>query len=317
MITTGYDPRRNRRVFGIAVAGSIAAHVLASLLALVASEQLARLLVHAPVHLPQRRQLDDEVVTLSSALRIEKRARPAPPQRARHAIAAARPSVQARASVPIPPRPPLVFRPNPLPTFAPPHATHELAAVERLAPAQPVRTMRAPAPEKVVADVPKRSAVTNAERASQLSDAQIEQIERDLSKSIARDRAEQTVESDVPRAVSPAATKRFVINMSGIGAGLHGYQGLCAPATAWQADGWDYYYLSCTIAHADGTVRSAVPVPWPVRFRPNADPWNSYGRTTDLPSSPIALPLPGWRPPPGRTIDPDIAQYLRQNGYAL
>jgi hypothetical protein len=204
--------------------------------------------------------------------------------------------------------------PKPVVT-APPRVRRELATFDRRAPAQaPAVPPAAPGLEKktVAFEPAQRPARQNP---AQFSRGQLAQIQRDLSQSIARDRAEQNVESDAVRAVAPASTKRMALNMAGAPGMLRGYQGVCDPTTTWHSAGYDYYYLNCTIAHADGTVRYAVPVPWPVRFRPDADPWNPEGgRTAAGPGGPIALPLPGWRPPPGRTLDPDMAAYLRHNG---
>jgi len=71
MITMPDAPTGSARAFRIAVVASLMVHLLAIVLALIVGEEL-----RTPASLARKRP--DEIVTLSSAFRFEKRAKPAP-----------------------------------------------------------------------------------------------------------------------------------------------------------------------------------------------------------------------------------------------
>ena len=340
MITVSEPPRRNNRLLLIALLASLAVHLIVALLYVVTSDALARLLPRVAVHQQHPKPNQDEIVTLSSALHIEKRAHPAPAQQPRRA------AVRPRSQPPAPlqkPAPPIVARvPKPLPVAkpvlpAPALLKAELAKFDRHAPSQPARTThaktvsktptappRTPEPKKVVAALPQPHPVTQQrqetqpQRPARLSEQQIAQIESDLAKTIAQSRADTSTLSTVshPR-LPPAATKRQPIDMSGIDAMLGGVQAACYPVRSWRAQGFNYYYVSCRAVHADGLVREEA-VPWPVRFRPRVDPYDPYDDTLSPQAKvPLQQPLPDWQPQPGMRIDPDLVDYLHQLGYHI
>jgi len=336
MITISDAPRRSNRLFIIALIASLAVHLIAALIYVVTSDELARLLPRVAVQQKHPKPDENEIVTLSSALRIEKRARPAPARQPHKAAARPR-SEPARSQKPAPPVVARLPKPVPVPKpLLPPPALlkHQLARFDRHAPSQPVLTTRAktvsktptapprtPQAQKVVAAAPQPNPATQQEepqRPARLSEAQIAQIENDLAKTIEQSRADTSTLSTVshPR-LPPAATRRQPIDMSGIDATLGGVQAACYPVRTWRDQGYNYYYVSCRAVHADGLVREE-PVPWPVRFRPRVDPYDAYDDT--LPPDarvPLQQPLPDWQPQPGTRIDPDLVDYLRQLGYHI
>src|ERR1700680_4297437 len=72
MITTSEDSRRERRWLQIALVASIAVHLIGALFYYRATDLLAK------AHIPLFKPPEKEVVTLSSAIRIDKRAKPVP-----------------------------------------------------------------------------------------------------------------------------------------------------------------------------------------------------------------------------------------------
>ncbi len=317
MITTSEEPRRSGRILRIALAGSIVVHILAILLVFAVSDEARRLLAHVDVRHHVKRP-DDETVTMSTALRLEKRAKPVTGAAQPHRVAQQR--VPPRPHTPpVPrriaevPKPVLVRKPD-YPTPRP--LRHELAKLVPRATAPPERTAppATPLPEKRVAALQRPSRVSEPQRASQaaqFSDAQIAKIERDLSKTIAQARSETGPLSDTRRKTLSASTRRYAMDFSGIGKDLRHAQGICHSIKAWQAGGWNYYWDSCEVQEPDGSVREKA-LPWPVRYRPAADPNLGTG-----PDPAPVLPVPGWRPDPGRPLDPDFIPYLRENGFSV
>jgi hypothetical protein len=329
-------PERNDRIFRIALFLSLLVHLIVGFLVYESSADLRRVLARVVPH--PKPQPSDEIVTLSSAIRLEKRA-VAQPEPHSVKVAQRAPSRPVPKVVPHPlerpvplalPRPVALRTPVPRP---PPRLRHELAKLAPHAPAQPPKTTRAklpsetptvppypPEPEKVVAAVQQPEAVTRPvperpgrpSRAAHFSEAQIEQIQSDLAKSIVADRAENNPLSNVRRPVAlPASLHRSPIDFAALAGNMREAQGLCDPIRGWHDGGWDYYYATCTIEEPDGTIgRKAMP--WPVRWRPVDDPWTGYNR---IATGPMPLPPPGWRP--DRPIDPDFIPYLRKNGYPI
>jgi outer membrane biosynthesis protein TonB len=321
MITTAEDPKRSGQILRIALVASILAHMLAGLLFIAASDE-ARRLLHIDIRRPVKKP-DDETVTMSTALRLEKRAKPETgggrpkPVVAEHA----RPAPQSVAEVPHP----LV---EPKPVSAPPPAQkHELAKVVPHATSEPAKTTKAKkpsetptappataAPAKQVASLQHPLRTTQParpSRAAQLSRAQIAKIERDLAKTIAQARSNAGPLSDTRKRTVASSVKRYAMNFGGVGTDLRRAQGLCHPVKSWQADGWNYYYDICEVQEPDGSVREKT-LPWPVRYKPQADPNLGTG-----PDPAPVLPVPGWRPDPSRPLDPDFLPYLRANGFTV
>jgi hypothetical protein len=271
--------------------------------------------------------------------RPQPRVRPRPPV-PQHVAVVPRPLVQPKPVVKpepaVTPHPIVTPRvvPTPKPEAAPTRAEpipsafeKELAKFDRHAPAQVVAA--APRPNPVLQSQPNPETPTQPQtqpesqpqppsHASTYSQEQINQIESDLSKSIAQQsRVDERVLSDTSHAVHPSAPKRYAFNMAGIDASArYGAQGVCEPIKTWQSDGYNYYYLTCTVARDDGTVHYRVPVPWPVRYRPSADPLDPYDSRVKY-DTPVGVPgpMPGWNPPPSSMIDPDIRHWLKTLGY--
>jgi hypothetical protein len=326
MISRSDRPDSGNRIFRIALALSLLVHLIVGFLVYETSADVRRALARV-VHHPKP-QPSDIIVSLSSAMRIEKRARPAPQP---HSVRVARRSPQRPAPrvVPHPLAVPVAVV-HPVraakPKAEPPaRSRHELAKVTPHARPQAAKTTRSPAPEKVVAALQEPESLTRPEpperpvhaaragHAAHLSEAQLEQIQRDLAKTIVADRAENNPLSNVQKPVTvAAATRRYHIDFAALAGNMREAQGLCDPTRSWQKDGWDYYMATCTIEEPDGTsARKAMP--WPVRWRPRNDPWNGLNGT--LATGPMPLPPPGWRP--DGPVDPDFIPYLRKNGYPI
>ena len=135
-------------------------------------------------------------------------------------------------------------------------------------------------------------------------------MQREFSQQIAAERrAENPL--NVPPA-TPAAPKRYAFEMAGSTKSLVGAQGLCDPIESWSEDGFDYYYVSCNVVRDDG-ISAREPVPWPIRFSPEADPFNG----TYQHDSPLPGPLPGWRPGSRDVITDDLRAYLHSQGLSI
>jgi hypothetical protein len=310
MITTA-EPRGSGRVLRIALVASIVAHLLAGLVFFAASDETRRLLSRLDVRHPVKQE--NETVAMSTALHLEKRTRPtagsshpraALPRQVARPIARSRPAPQVVARVPR-----AAVRPQPV-ERRPAVPKHELAKVAPHATAAP-RTRAAP--EQRIAALQRSERPAEPRAASQpgrLSQAQIAKIENDLAKTIAQARAEAAPLSDTRSRTVPTSTQHFVMNFSGIANNLRRVQGLCHAIKSWQEDGWNYYWDSCEVQEPDGAVREKA-LPWPVRYRPQADPNLGTG-----PDPATVLPVPGWHPDPDHPIDPDFIPFLRDNGFS-
>jgi len=286
MITTSAAPTRNRGL-RIALVASLVVHVVLAILLLLANDGLRRIVV--PHDRPFVRKPVDEIVTISSALRIEKRARPAPATRPRPVVALRRPP--APKAVAHPPRPEVA-----LPAYRhPPAARHELVKPVVRAPAAPPRTQRATSPPgRDVATLQRTPATHPVPPAhAAFSQARLAQIERDLAQTIVQARTRV----DPVRMTShkpPAAPKHYRVQMQGRFGTLRHGEGTYSPIKAWRANGLDYYYVSYEFVYADGTYESGS-VPWPIHFSPGADPFASDD-TRLLGHTPLPAPPAGYLP---------------------
>jgi hypothetical protein len=231
----------------------------------------------------------DEIVTISSSLHVEKRAKPVPPV--------------ARASQPRQPRAADVLRqvaaaPRPIvvreaATPAPSRSHHELAKPATFATSQPTVTKKARTITRTPAAAPHAAAAARtatASRPGKLSDAQLAQIERDLAKTIAQSRAQTDPLRNV-KPEPPAAPKAYRMQMHGVFGSLHRGQGQYFPVRGWRAGGLDWYYVSYEFTYADGTYETGE-VPWPIHFTPGGDPFVNHFADVQLPQPP-----PGYVPP--------------------
>jgi cell division protein FtsN len=305
---------RSNQILRVAIAVSLLVHLVLGLLFVLTEHELDRLL---HVDRPHARPTppSDEIVTISSALHIEKRAKPVP-VRASARSAARRPPAEQQArtasaaqQVAVAPRSVAA----PFSERAPSRLPHELASETNASTSQPAITRKArtvsqtptappqtPAPEKAVARVEHPAAAARpaaASRSSRLSDAQLAKIEHDLAKTIAQSRAQADPLRVKPEA--PAAPKSYRLQMHGVFGNLHRGQGQYYPVRGWHAGGVDWYYVSYEFTYADGTYETGN-VPWPIHFTPGSDPFVN-GLTN--------VQLPG--PPPGFVPSGTLGKALR------
>jgi hypothetical protein len=314
LISRSDDPYRGMmRVFRIALVVSLLIHPLILLLLGV------QLKLRNPHDVAARQRQDpSEIVTISSATRPSHRAVASREPLPHEAAVAHReaPKLVAHAPGPRPkqvekpvPRP--IQKPVPEPTIAPLPEPHDLA---KIAPGTPVPEKARP---KTVA-YEKRPSTTQRDitpKHGKYSDDQIAQIESDLSKFTAADRGSHNPLSDVHDPSVAEAPKHYSINFQAVPGSLRPAEGVCDPIKTWHQDGYDYYYEACNVVEPDGTM-TRKPVPWPVRYRPNDDPFDEYSGVRPG-RYPLLVPLPGWHPDPQHTIDPDFVPYLRQQGYPI
>jgi hypothetical protein len=332
MITVSDEetPRRGRGL-EFALVASMLVHLLLALFYFKGEEILTKL--HVPIAIPHPHPTE-EVVTTSSAITLDRRARPKPASAPAHPQAQ-RPqprSPQSPANPATAARVPQLEAPSiPLPSQArhevaknvptappiPPKTRKERQVTDT--PSAPPRSQRTPGPESRVAlDQPtkirKREPAQlprNPSNPSQLSQERIQQIESDLSRTIAQARSDTN-----PLRVPPqpaTAPKHYTIQMQNVAGDLRGYQGVCDPIRDWQSDGYDYYYVSCNVLLANGNLERQ-PMPWPIHFRPNQDPFNGSMSQSQIQRVPVPGPDPGWKLPPGGQASSEMRDYARRHG---
>ena len=140
-----------------------------------------------------------------------------------------------------------------------------------------------------------------------LDDAQIAAIDRSLGDAIAGDRRANDLLAVA--AAAPPQDLHHGLDANDLTTGDRDHHGLCDPIKSWNADGFDYYYVACNVRFSDGTIERQ-PVPWPVRFAPDADPFGGTARGGEA----LQGPLPGWRLAAGETISPELRAYARNLG---
>lgn len=238
-----------------------------------------------PIVRPPKR---DVIVVTSNALTIGKRTVPQA-SAAHRATRVAPPAHAPRAVALVPPAPSAARHPRP--AAAPPR----VVAPKLDAPPTAVPRRVAAAPEHETPIVPPRLDTPAHERTSAGS---ISALERSFEKTIREARSRN---NPLRVAVKPAsAPTRMPIPVIGIHEGLHGGQGVYRPIDrGWRRDGWDYYYVTYEFEWEDGTYERGA-VPWPIRFRPESDPFlNNVGTYVHVP---LAGPLPDWELPPGTRV---------------
>lgn len=174
---------------------------------------------------------------------------------------------------------------------------------------QPRVLQKVPEP-KIVASVQKPASAQKSAR--HFTDQQIAAIENNLGDSIAKDRDRDNPLNVQATADAGAGVKHYGTDDSALTQGGLGHSGLCSPIQSWESDGWTYYYLMCDVRATDGTY-DREGIPWPVRFRPNHDPWLGTGSANE----PVAMPLPGWHLPPGEHVADGVRQYAAEHGVNL
>jgi hypothetical protein len=305
-MTASRDVGRSNRILRVAVALSLLVHVVLGLLFFVSYDELSRLL-HLDRRHAQVKPPPDEIVTISSAIRIEKRPKPVPAQRPAHSQPRSRAEPRPR-SVPRPQAvaavPRAVAVPQPV-YRAPSLLRHELAKALPIATSEPAITRRArtvtptptapprtPAPLKQTAALerPATAGAAAPSRSSKLSSEQLAQIQNDLAKTIAQARSHADPLRNV-KPEPPAAPKEYRLQMHGVFGSLHRGEGQYYPIRGWHSGGLDWYYVSYEFTYADGKYETGS-VPWPIHFTPAGDPFVNGYTNVQLPGPP-----PGFTPP--------------------
>ena len=300
------EDRRSRRVLTAAVLGSVFAHLLGFLVFGIATHGFARL-----IPIPHATPQPDVVVTLSHAMTISKRAHAQPqprpvPNRPQPQLPAQ--AAQPRVAAVPQPQPVPVPLPKPERQTAPKtRVLHELAKPEESAPPQARKTVKATAeprpveseapqgPPKQAAAAARTSAQTTVTHASQMSQAQLAEMNEHFNNTLAQLRKESDPLATHPE--QPTATKRYRMQMIGIEGDLRNGQGYYTPIKSWHDGGYNYYYVTYEFTWSDGTVETGG-VPWPIRFKPSEDPF-ANPRDEKLAHIQLAPPMPGWKLPPG------------------
>jgi hypothetical protein len=317
MIAAPEAPNRSNRILRVAIVLSLLVHLLGALLYIFSSNELSKLL-HLDRRPPHIKPDQDEIVTISSSLHIEKRAKPVPVPPPARALAR-RPPVHPREPAPSAPER-VAQLPQPVvrqPAYeAPSLLRHELDKQSKAAPNRPTVTRKAervtqtptaephtpspqkPSPAKQVATVEHGQAAAQAEapsRSSKLSDEQLAQIETDLAKTISQARSRTNPLRNV-KPEAPAAPKVYRMQMQGVFGALHRGEGYYYPIKSWRANGLDWYYVSYDFTWENGTYETGS-VPWAIHFTPATDPFATNDpsrlRHTPLPPPPVGFVPPG------------------------
>jgi hypothetical protein len=246
--------RKRRHVVEIAIALSIAIHMLFGLLVPWA---------HGLQAIPAPHGTPPPTVALSDVVTIEKRTVPRP-----HPLAQKQPVQPQRATAPVkpqvqqPPAPPVpqVVKKE---EVAPHPQRHELVADKGKEPAPPKK----PDAKLEVAYAQPHQQPPSKQRLP-YSQQQIAALSREFSQTIAQER-EHANPMDVQTA-PPAGLKEFKLQIQGIHSQLRSGEGIITPSRAWNQDGYHYYYINYELVYMDGQYESGA-VPWPVRFRPRED----------------------------------------------
>src|SRR5271165_1591505 len=321
MITTTYQ-WRGQRILRVTVLASLVLHVILFLFAFWAIGVAAKIFP-AP-HIKPINKEKDEIITISSAPNLAKKAVPLP---------AARPKAVARPPEPHSvPRQELIPRPlqQPVAVVPPSRALHELAKTVPSAPPNPPKTVhertvteepsappRTPSPEKVVARAEQapRSVPQRSSHSAQFSAEQLEQINRDLSRTIAQARSANDP-LHVPNQPPAASFKRYRIQMSGALGMMRNGEGYYSPVSAFRNGGYNCYYASYEFTWFDGTYESGG-IPWPICFAPSQDPF-ANPEVGARQRTPLPPPPAGFVPPPnlGKALRPYFPGYYANDGQA-
>jgi hypothetical protein len=293
MITRQEEPRR-RNVFEIAIAVSIALHLLFGGVFF----PLAHLM-----KIPEPRPTEQPLVALSDVVTIEKRTVPRPhPLAQPRPVTPQKPPVILTQKTPEIPKPPTPLE-EPKKRDVPPvkRTEHkELAATrpshvsvaDNGAPRE--GTTKGTRGKSMIALAPLQPK-TPSTKPGQLTEEQLAALERQFAQTIAQARA-QSNPLDVPTE-PPAGQKRYQLQMKGIYSYLKAGEGEITPTRHWTQGDYNYYYMNYEIEYSDGTFEQGS-IPWPSRW----------------PTNVIAdIERPGWHgpmpcPAPGYTL-PTLQEY--------
>ena len=226
---------------------------------------LARTVLPVLAHRPP-----EEIVAISSAVRIEHRARPVP---AHNPIPRPR-AVQAVPREPAPPAPKPVSKPAPKP----------LPKAEK-------------APEHIATRRPREIAKI-AYNAPAINQQQLQAQTQSFQQTIAQARAaNDPVAGAATSNVTPEAPKRYAMNVNG-SFGTPAPEGVLYPLKRWVQGEYVYYYVRYLAEYADGTTEAGV-VPWPIRFPASNDPF-----AHDRHRMPLPGPMPDYVASSGAQMQP-------------
>jgi hypothetical protein len=246
------------------------------------------------------RETAEQTVTITQRpITITKRRVAIEPRRASSAVAA------AAAPAPAPRKLRIAALPAVAPLPAP--AVHSVRKPAPIRTYAPVHAKIAFVPPHVSAAPP---AATEKTVPGHLGNDQLAAIDRDLGAAIAADRAGHDPLAGTTSA--PGYTTKQYTDAAAFTTGELRHGGLCDPDKSWQADGFDYYFVSCNVRFPDGTYEREA-VPWPIRFKPDRDPFNgTLGH-----EEPLSMPLPGWTLPSGERIAKELRLYALDHGVQL
>jgi hypothetical protein len=215
----------------------------------VAIALLARTIFPA---LQQQQRPPQELVAISSAVRIEHRARPVT---ARTPVARPHSMTVARKAAAAPRRSSAIVRQA--------HDDTRRRAVAKIAFNAP---HAAPSPA--------------------LTQAQLQAQTRSFEAAIAHARAQNDPVAGAAREkLKPTASKRYALNIEGDTGPLVA-EGILYPLNHWTQGDRVYYYVRYTVQYADGATETGI-VPWPISFPIAADPFaRSGGQRMPLPGPP-------------------------------
>jgi hypothetical protein len=324
------DVPRRKRSLEYGIVGSMLVHLLIALFYFQGQALLTRMHVRFPHPQPT-----EEAVTISSSITLDKRARPKivpqpaqpkpqqpqprrPQSQPNPATVAQMPKFE-QPSIPVPSKLRHELSKNvPAAAPIPPKTQHEKQVTDTPT-APPIHTPQTPGPESRVALQQRTKAQQqaaqirrNPSQPSQFSEQQIEKIQSELSQTIAQARSETN-----PLRVPPqpaTAPKHYGLQMQAAVGNLRGYQGLCDPLRdPWQSNGYNYYYVACNVQFSDGLFERQA-VPWPVRFRPNQDPFNGSMSPAQVQRMPLPGPEPDYKLPAGTPVSKELRKYAHDRG---
>jgi hypothetical protein len=184
-----------------------------------------------------------------------------------------------------------------------PHDSRLMPHQPRTAEQRPVRTARSAVRPRVVVDVPvlRPRAPVPMRHASPPTHATLPSV--DFQKTIAELRRQNDPVVAAARPVStPAAARSYKYDFSAsVGSG-NASGGILTPVRSWHDGGFIYYYVRYWVQYPDGTTETGI-VPWPLRYRPQADPFQA-GLSMHMP---LPVPLPDFRLEQGTVLHPLVA----------
>lgn len=195
-------------------------------------------------------------------------------------------------------QPPVRTKPvRPRQLFAQPKPQHRSIAQ----PAPPRRELARITPSAPVAQPPP------APVHSHVVAAAVQQV--DFEKTIERLRRENDPIVSAERPVQRSDLNRtFALDVGRSAGSAPRGEGILTPEKAWQADGYDYYYVRYWVQYPDGSTETGI-VPWPLRYLPEDDPFRLHILHFPLPG-----PLADFALPPGTPLHPLIAYCYAHRG---